>query len=46
MFNRLRGTLLRGALTSLTALRALQRNKLRSSLTALGIIIGDRKSVV
>jgi putative ABC transport system permease protein len=40
MFNRLRGTLLRGALTSLTALRALQRNKLRSSLTALGIIIG------
>jgi len=40
MFNRLRGTVLRGALTSLTALRALQRNKLRSSLTALGIIIG------
>jgi putative ABC transport system permease protein len=40
MFNRLRGTALRGALTSLTALRALQRNKLRSSLTALGIIIG------
>jgi putative ABC transport system permease protein len=40
MFNWLRGTLLRGALTSLTALRALRRNKLRSSLTALGIIIG------
>ena len=40
MINRLRGTVLRGALTSLTALRALQRNKLRSSLTALGIIIG------
>ncbi len=40
MFNQLRGTMLRGALTSLTALRALQRNKLRSSLTALGIIIG------
>jgi putative ABC transport system permease protein len=36
----LRGLLLRSALTSLTALRALQRNKLRSSLTALGIIIG------
>ena len=40
MFNWLRGTLLRAALTSLTALRALRRNKLRSSLTALGIIIG------
>jgi putative ABC transport system permease protein len=40
MFTRLRGVLLRSALTSLTALRALQRNKLRSSLTALGIIIG------
>jgi putative ABC transport system permease protein len=40
MFNRLRGTVLRAALTSLTALRALRRNKLRSSLTALGIIIG------
>jgi putative ABC transport system permease protein len=40
MLSGLRGTLLRGALTSLTALRALQRNKLRSSLTALGIIIG------
>jgi putative ABC transport system permease protein len=36
----LRGTLLRTALTALTALRALRRNKLRSSLTALGIIIG------
>jgi putative ABC transport system permease protein len=40
MFNWLRGTLLRAALTALTALRALRRNKLRSSLTALGIIIG------
>ena len=40
MFSWLRGTLLRTALTALTALRALRRNKLRSSLTALGIIIG------
>jgi putative ABC transport system permease protein len=40
MFDWLRGTSLRAALTSLTALRALRRNKLRSSLTALGIIIG------
>ncbi len=40
MFNWLRGALLRAALTALTALRALRRNKLRSSLTALGIIIG------
>jgi putative ABC transport system permease protein len=40
MFEWLRGTLLRTALTALTALRALRRNKLRSSLTALGIIIG------
>jgi putative ABC transport system permease protein len=40
MFDWLRGTSLRGALTALTALRALRRNKLRSSLTALGIIIG------
>jgi len=40
MFTRLRGILLRSALTALTALRALRRNKLRSSLTALGIIIG------
>jgi len=40
MFTWLRGTLLRTALTALTALRALRRNKLRSSLTALGIIIG------
>jgi putative ABC transport system permease protein len=40
MFTWLRGTLLRAALTALTALRALRRNKLRSSLTALGIIIG------
>jgi putative ABC transport system permease protein len=40
MLAALRGLLLRTALTSLTALRALRRNKLRSSLTALGIIIG------
>jgi putative ABC transport system permease protein len=40
MFGWLRGVLLRTALTALTALRALRRNKLRSSLTALGIIIG------
>jgi putative ABC transport system permease protein len=40
MFSSLRGILLRTALTALTALRALRRNKLRSSLTALGIIIG------
>ena len=40
MVSWLRGTLLRTALTALTALRALRRNKLRSSLTALGIIIG------
>ena len=40
MFSRLRGTCLRTALTALTALRALRRNTLRSSLTALGIIIG------
>lgn len=32
--------LLRPALTTLIALRALRRNKLRSTLTALGIIIG------
>jgi putative ABC transport system permease protein len=40
MLDWLRGTMLRTALTALTALRALRRNKLRSSLTALGIIIG------
>jgi putative ABC transport system permease protein len=40
MISWLRGILLRTALTALTALRALRRNKLRSSLTALGIIIG------
>jgi putative ABC transport system permease protein len=40
MFQWLRVSLLRTALTALTALRALRRNKLRSSLTALGIIIG------
>src|ERR1700680_4879756 len=36
----IRTLLLRSLLTSLLALRALYRNKLRSSLTALGIIIG------
>ena len=40
MFTWLRSLLLRTFLTSITALRALRRNKLRSSLTALGIIIG------
>jgi putative ABC transport system permease protein len=46
MMDWLRGTLLRTALTALTALRALRRNKLRSSLTALGIIIGVFSVVV
>jgi putative ABC transport system permease protein len=36
----IRTVLLRSLLTSLIALRALRRNKLRSILTALGIIIG------
>ena len=40
MFIYLRTFLLRAALTSVIALRALRRNKLRTSLTALGIIIG------
>ena len=39
-YSSVRGFLLRTGLTALTALRALRRNKLRSSLTALGIIIG------
>ncbi len=40
MFNYVRTFLLRSLLTAMIALRALRRNKLRSSLTALGIIIG------
>jgi putative ABC transport system permease protein len=40
MFSYLHKLLLRTLLTALTALRALRRNKLRSCLTALGIIIG------
>jgi putative ABC transport system permease protein len=40
MFKYLHTLLLRTLLTALTALRALRRNKLRSCLTALGIIIG------
>ena len=40
MFQFLRTFLLRSALTSVIALRALRRNKLRTGLTALGIIIG------
>ena len=40
MFNYIRTFLLRSLLTAMIALRALRRNKLRSSLTALGIIIG------
>jgi putative ABC transport system permease protein len=39
-FDYIRTFALRSLLTSLTALGALRRNKLRSSLTALGIIIG------
>ena len=37
---RLRSLILRPLLTGIVALRALRRNKLRSALTALGIIIG------
>jgi putative ABC transport system permease protein len=40
MLNDIRTFLLRSWLTAMIALRALRRNKLRSSLTALGIIIG------
>lgn len=40
VFDYIRTLLLRLSLTSLLALRALYRNKLRSTLTALGIIIG------
>src|ERR1035438_206847 len=40
MFNCIRTFLLRSLLTAMIALRALRRNTLRSSLTALGIIIG------
>jgi putative ABC transport system permease protein len=39
-FTRLRAFLLRSLLTTLISVRALRRNKLRSSLTTLGIIIG------
>ena len=39
-FTRLRAFLLRSLLTALISVRALRRNKLRSSLTTLGIIIG------
>jgi putative ABC transport system permease protein len=40
LIRRLQTVMLRSLLTSMIALRALRRNKLRSSLTALGIIIG------
>ena len=40
MLARLRTFLLRSLLTAMIALRALRRNKMRSMLTALGIIIG------
>jgi len=40
MLDAIRTFSLRSILTSLVAVRALRRNKLRSSLTALGIIIG------
>ena len=40
MLTRLRTFLLRSLLTAMIALRALRRNKMRSLLTALGIIIG------
>ncbi|MGA2221748.1 MAG: ABC transporter permease [Verrucomicrobiia bacterium] len=40
IFNYIRTFLLRSLLTAMIALRALRRNKMRSTLTALGIIIG------
>ena len=40
IFNYIRTFLLRSLLTAMIALRALRRNKMRSILTALGIIIG------
>ncbi|MGD0059091.1 MAG: ABC transporter permease [Verrucomicrobiia bacterium] len=40
MFTYIQTLLLRSLLTAMIALRALRRNKLRSTLTALGIIIG------
>src|ERR1039458_5675714 len=40
MFNLIHIIFTRSGQTALIALRALRRNKLRSSLTALGIIIG------
>ena len=46
MINFLKSLILRPLLTSMIALRALRRNKLRSILTALGIIIGVCSVVV
>jgi putative ABC transport system permease protein len=40
MLSQFQSILLRPVLTAMIALRALRRNKLRSTLTALGIIIG------
>ncbi len=40
LFSTITASLLRTGLTSIIAIRALQRNKMRSTLTALGIIIG------
>ena len=46
MLSFLKSLILRPLLTSMIALRALRRNKLRSILTALGIIIGVCSVVV